>query len=426
MKYGVPSQKFIYTQGMAGQRPKAPLDYESLKQKAKSKLSNEAFAYLSGGAGAETTIVANRLAFQAYSLKARMMQASSMIDLGVTLFGRNYASPILLAPIGVLELAHGEGDLAVAHACKEMDVPMIFSNQASFPMEECSRVMDHSSRWFQLYWSKSDALVQSFIQRAEKCGCEAIVVTLDTTSLGWRPRDLNLGFLPFLRGMGIAQYSSDPVFQNIVEDNLKIKNDGSERPPINFHILKNIIGLCQRYPGSFFSNLKSGRALAAVRTFIDIYMRPELRWDDLPRLRKMTNLPILVKGIQLPEDANKAFQNGADGIIVSNHGGRQIDGGVGALKCLDEITKNVDARGPVLFDSGIRCGADVIKALALGADAVLVGRPYVYGLAIDGQAGVESVIRNFLSELELQLSLMGVEKVQQLNRTFLSVSEKPV
>ncbi len=227
--------------------------------------------------------------------------------------------------------------------------------------------------------------------------------------------------LPFLVGQGIAQYSSDPVFRKIVEENRNQPQDPSGmKPPVNIHTLRNLIRLCKNYPGTFFENIRSGRALTAVRTFIDIYMRPELRWEDMKRLRKMTSLPILVKGIQTVEDAKLAFHAGVDGIIVSNHGGRQIDGGTGALNCLDNIISNVGRDQNILFDSGIRSGADVIKALALGAKAVLIGRPYVYGLAIDGEAGVEAVLRNFLSEIELQLSLMGIDSVHHLDRNVFS------
>ena len=415
MKYGVPVQKKIYTYGMAGRKPVVPVDYDNLEQKAREKLSPEAYAYVAGGAGRETTLSANRTAFEDYKLKAHMMNAASEVDMRVNIFGYKYDTPLLVAPIGALELVHSLADVAVARACTEIGIPMIFSNQASCSMEDCSLEMGDSPRWFQLYWSKSDELVQSFVRRAEQCHCHAIVVTLDTTSLGWRPRDLNLGYLPFLRGMGLAQYSSDPVFEKIVEQNIKNKDD-SERPPINLHTLRNVFGLCRRYPGSFWTNLRSGRALSAVKTFIDIYMRPELRWTDLDRLRQKTKLPILVKGIQTIDDARKAFDSGADGIVVSNHGGRQIDGGVGALTCLDAIANSGLLRGPVLFDSGIRSGTDVIKALALGADAVLVGRPFVYGLALDGQKGVEAVLLNILSELELQLSLMGIARIEDLDR----------
>ncbi|WP_236973973.1 alpha-hydroxy-acid oxidizing protein [Membranihabitans maritimus] len=420
MKYGVPIQKHIFIGGMAGKKPVVPVNYEQLEQKAKSALSAEAFAYIAGGAGQGNTMISNRKAFADYELKGNMMRASSEIDLGVKLFGKEYSTPLIAAPVGVLELANPQADLAVAKACKTLNIPMIFSNQASYSIEECAEVMDENPRWFQLYWSKSDELVESFIRRAEKSGCEAIVVTLDTTSLGWRPQDLDLGYLPFLHGLGLAQYSSDPIFNKIVDQNLAdgIMKSG-DKPPINFRTLKNVLGVCRKYPGSFWANLRTQRAMAAVRTFINIYMRPELRWEDLPRLRTMTDLAILVKGVHTAEDAQLAIKHEVDGIIVSNHGGRQIDGAVGALKCLDNINRELGQEIPLIFDSGIRSGADVIKALALGADAVLIGRPYVYGLAVAGEKGVEAVFRHFLAEIELQLSLMGIDSIHTLDRSVL-------
>lgn len=420
MKYGVITQKARYTSGMAGKKPKVPVDFNKLEEKAKAFLSKKAFAYVAGGAGTEKTIKANQTVFDEYQFKCPMMQSTPSVDLQISLFGKRYDTPLLAAPIGVLDLAFKDGDLAVARACSKLCIPMIFSNQASSPMEECSRIMANGPRWFQLYWSKSDKLVQSLVERAERCNCEAIVVTLDTTSLGWRPRDLDLGYLPFLHGKGIAQYSSDPIFQEIVRKNQgKTNNDNNSKPPVNLTTVWNLLKLCHHYPGSFWNNLRSGRALTAVKTFIDIYMRPELRWEDLKRLRAMTSLPVIVKGIQTAADARLAFDHGVNGIIVSNHGGRQIDGGVGALTCLDEIIQELGSDKTVLFDSGIRSGADVIKALALGANAVLIGRPFVYGLAIDGQSGVEAVLINFLAEIELQLSLMGVDSVVKLDRKYL-------
>lgn len=420
MQYGVPSQKRIYLKGMAGRKPPVPVDHEELEQAARSKLSAEAYAYIAGGAGAGKTMKENRKAFDRYLLEARMMESAPEVDLSINILGKTYPTPLLAAPVGVLELAHSRADIAVAEACTRLGIPYVFSSQASVDMESCAAVMKKGPRWFQLYWSKSDDLVRSFVGRAERCGCEAIVVTLDTTSLGWRPQDLDLAYLPFLRAMGLAQYSSDPVFQSIVEENLRNPpSEKSETPAMNLTTLRNIIRLCQNYPGGFFKNLISGRALTAVRTFIDIYMRPELRWEDLARLREMTRLPILVKGIHVPEDVEKAMDAGVSGVIVSNHGGRQIDGGVAALDALDRIGEKYKGKIPLLFDSGIRTGADVIKAIALGADAVLIGRPYVYGLSIAGPAGVEAVFRFLLAETELQLSLMGIPRIGDLSREHL-------
>ncbi|GAA5221545.1 alpha-hydroxy-acid oxidizing protein [Membranihabitans marinus] len=416
MNYGTQTQRQIFTNGMMGKKPPIPLHYTHLKSQAQAKLTAEQFAYIDGGAGQGRTIRANEKGFEKYPLKASMMKASSNINLEVSILGHKYASPILAAPIGVLEMAHPSADIGVAKACKTMKTPMIFSSQASFSMEKCAAVMDDSPRWFQLYWSKSDELVQSFLSRAESCKCDAIVVTLDTTRLGWRPRDLELGYLPFLRGLGLAHYYSDPVFQYLVNQNMNNDNLQDEgKNTISFSGLCNLIRLCNKYPGSFRSNLITGRALTAVRTFTNIYMRPELKWGDLIRLRKMTNLPIVVKGVQTLEDVHMAEQSGVDGVIVSNHGGRQIDGGVAAIHCLRSIAQEYSGHMSILFDSGIRSGADVIKALALGADAVLVGRPYVYALAIAGETGVETLFRHYLAELELQMSLMGISSIKEIN-----------
>ncbi|MCO5248155.1 MAG: alpha-hydroxy-acid oxidizing protein [Chitinophagales bacterium] len=421
MKYGIDAQKEIYLQGMSGIKPIVPTIYEDLVKEAKEKMSAEGFAYIAGGAGMEKTMKANLDAFDHYKLNARMMQGSVNIDMSIHLLGKKYDTPIMAAPIGALELAHPIAEKAVATACRELNIPMIFSNQASVKMETCASELGSTPRWFQLYWSKSDDLVQSFVSRAEKCDCEAIVVTLDTTTLGWRTRDLDLGYLPFLRGEGLAQYSSDPIFNAIVEERMKNKVGANDpKPPITLTTIENLFKVCKNYPGGFLNNLTSGKALAAVKTFIDIYMRPELEWADIKRLRKMTKLPILVKGIHHIEDAKMAIDAGVDGMIISNHGGRQVDGGVGALTALDEIALELKGKAALLFDSGIRSGADVIKALALGADAVLIGRPFAFGVAIAQERGATAVFKHFLSEIEIQLSLMGIKSISELNRNVLA------
>ena len=282
---------------------------------------------------------------------------------------------------------------------------MIFSNQASVPMEACAEAMGASPRWFQLYWSTSNELVESLVARAEACGCEAIVVTLDTTMLGWRARDLAVGYLPFLRGKGIAQYTSDPVFQRLIAE--PSKGPAAPTPRPSLAALGTLIQLVRRYPDRFWPALRSGKARRAVERFVQIYSRPSLTWDDLPFLRERTRLPIVLKGILHPDDARRAVDAGMDGVVVSNHGGRQVAGSVAAADALPRVAEAVGDRLTVLFDSGIRTGDDVFKALALGARTVLVGRPYVYGLGLDGQAGVEHVIRCLLAEFDLTLALSG-------------------
>jgi lactate 2-monooxygenase len=316
-------------------------------------------------------------------------------------------TPLILAPIGVLEMAHARADLAVARAAAAEGVPLIFSNQASVPMETCATAMGDGVRWFQLYWSKDDRLVISFLHRAEACGCRALVVTLDTTLLGWRPRDLDLGSLPFLRGMGIAQYTSDPVFCEGLAGAQTEPATDRVKPPKNLFSLEARWKQIRRHPGSLLCNLRSGAPQAAVRKFLNIYSRASLTWKDLAWLREHTRLPILLKGILSAEDARLAIEHEVAGIIVSNHGGRQVDGAVAAINALPEVVKVANGRLPILFDSGIRSGADVFKALALGASAICLGRPYVYGLAIAGERGVRNVIQNILAEFDLTMALAG-------------------
>jgi lactate 2-monooxygenase len=319
----------------------------------------------------------------------------------------------MLAPIGVLELAHADADLAAARAAAAVDVPMVFSNQASVEMERCAAVMGETPRFFQLYWSRSDALVESFVSRAEGCGCRGIVLTLDTTMLGWRPRDLDLSYLPFLRGMGIAQYTSDPVFRAEAEAHVQ---PTGPTPRVNLRALQAMRELLSRTPGPVLSHVRTGWPRRAVRHFIATYSRPSLRWSDLERLRAMTQLPIILKGVLHPEDARLALEHGVDGIIVSNHGGRQVDGAIASLDALPAVMHTVDGRIPVLLDSGVRSGADVFKAIALGASAVLLGRPYVYGLAIAGEAGVREVLSNIRAEFDLTMGLAGCTSVSGITR----------
>jgi lactate 2-monooxygenase len=295
-------------------------------------------------------------------------------------------------------------------------VPFIFSSQASFPMEQVAAAMGDGPRWFQLYWSRDDALVRSFVARAEACGCEAIVLTLDTTMLGWRARDLDLAYLPFLRGKGIAQYTSDPVFMASLDHPLP---DAAPATRINLSALRTFGQMVRRHPGGMAANLRSGAPRRAVQRFVATYSRPSLTWDDLAFLRRLTKLPILLKGIQHPDDARQAVERGMDGIVVSNHGGRQVDGAVGSLDALPGVVDAVAGRVPVLFDSGIRGGADVFKALALGAAAVCLGRPYAYGLALAGEAGVREVVQNVAADFDLTLGLAGCASVREVTREML-------
>jgi lactate 2-monooxygenase len=272
--------------------------------------------------------------------------------------------------------------------------------------------MGPAPRWFQLYWSTSNELVESLVGRAEACGCEAIVVTLDTTMLGWRARDLAMAYLPFLRGKGIAQYVSDPVFQRLIDGPAPAGSAPTPRPSLA--ALGTLIQLVRRYPDRFWPALRSGRARRAVERFVQIYSRPSLTWDDLPFLRERTRLPIVLKGILHPDDARRALDAGMDGVLVSNHGGRQVDGAIPTIDALPGIVEAVDGRVPVLLDSGVRGGADMFKALALGATAVCIGRPYLWGLAVAGESGVREVLRNFIADFDLTMGLAGCRSVAEI------------
>lgn len=406
-------QRDVYLQGIAGYRPTVPVDYATLEKSAAAFMSAESYAYVACGAGNERTIDHNQKAFDRWRIVPRMLRDVSQLDTSIELFGKKLPSPILLCPIGVSEMAHKDADLAAARACAREGVPMIFSNQASKPMEACAAEMGDSPRWFQLYWSKSNDLVRSLVQRAERCGCDAIVVTLDTTMLGWRTRDLDLAYLPFLRGKGIAQYTSDPVF---IESLKSMPEGGAARPPINLNTLKTVAQQIANYPGNPLQGLSSGNARAAVQQFISVYSKPDLTWDDLSFLRTVTNLPIVLKGILHPDDAREAVKRGIDGMIVSNHGGRQVDGAIASLDALPPIVDAVGNKIPVLFDSGIRGGAHVFKALALGATAVGLGRPWVYGLAINGETGVREVLQNIKVDFELTMGLSGCRNIVDITR----------
>jgi lactate 2-monooxygenase len=272
-----------------------------------------------------------------------------------------------------------------------------------------------------LYWSKNRDLVASFVQRAEACGCSGIVLTLDTTLLGWRTMDLELAYLPFLEGKGIAQYTSDPVFQKMLDEKLQNPGAGPARPPLSIDLIKGLISSVNRYPGKgFLRKLRSGRPMGAVQLFVQTYSNPAITWEDLAFLREHTKLPILLKGILHPDDARQALDYGMDGIVVSNHGGRQVDGSISAVEALPGIVAAVNKQVPVILDSGIRGGADVFKALALGANAVGLGRPYVYGLTLGGQQGVYQVLRNLMSDFELTMRLAGCREIEEINREYLT------
>jgi lactate 2-monooxygenase len=368
----------IYARGLGGETPSIPVAVEELEQRAREAMEPRAANYVFAGAGAEQTMHANREALDRWRIVPRMLRDVAGRDLPTEVLGTAMPAPLLLAPIGVQKVVHEEGELATARAAAALGLPMIASTASAFTLEEIAEAGGKAPRWFQLYWPNDSDLLKSFVSRAEAAGYGAIVVTVDTFIPGWKPRDLQQAWLPFLEGVGNANYLKDPVFRA-----------GLEKTP------EEDLG-------------------AATGHYLGVLANPSLTWDDLALLRELTSLPIVIKGIQHVDDAREAARRGVDGIVVSNHGGRQVDGAVGSLDALGPIAEAVGDELTVLFDSGIRGGADAIKALALGADAVCLGRPYVWGLALDGQAGVETVLKMVLAELDLTMALCGLTRPEEI------------
>ena len=417
-------QDAVYRAGVFGRTPRVPTVHRALAAEAARRLTPRAHGYVAGGAGDEDTQRADRAAFDRWSIVPRVLRDVSVRDTSVELFGRRLPTPLLLGPVGALELVHPDADLAVARAAAATGVPMVFSNQASVPMEVTAAAMGDAPRWMQLYWSTSDELVASLLSRAGAAGCEAVVVTLDTTMLGWRPRDLDLGHLPFALGKGIAQYTSDPVFQRLVAERAATAGPArAPQPRLTPAAVRALVGMTRAWSRGtgtpFREALRSPLPRAAVETFLAIYSRPSITWADLPFLRAHTRLPVLLKGVLHPDDARRAVDEGVDGLVVSTHGGRQVDRSVAALDALPDVVAAVDGRVPVLFDSGIRSGADLLVALALGARAALLARPFAYGLGLAGEEGVRQVVQDVLAEFDLSLGLCGLTSVDQLTREVL-------
>ena len=435
---GRATQSAIYRAGTYGRRPTVPTNGQALEDAARRVMSRRAFAYVAGSAGGESTARANLAAFDHWRVVPRMLVGAEDREQSVELFGRRHESPLFLAPIGVLSAAHPDADLAVARAARAHRVLPVLSTQASVPMEDVAEALDGFGHWYQLYWSRDDRLVENLVHRAEACGSEAIVVTLDTAYLGWRPRDLDLGHLPFARGEGIAQYTSDPVFQRLVEERVAAGAEAASgdqsgaahepQPRPTPAAVRSLLSLSRNHPGRTRDNLSSPYPRAAVETFMAVFSKPGLSWADLPRLRDLTTLPVVLKGVLHPDDARRAVAEGIDGILVSNHGGRQVDRSVAALDALPGVVDAVRGAGssaPVLFDSGVRSGADAFVALALGADAVGIGRPHVYGLALAGEEGVGEVLRNIRAELDLTMALTGCRTLADVTRDRLVEATAP-
>jgi len=374
-------QNAIY---IAQQPPEWPVAFDDWERAAEAKLDSGAFGYIAGGAGAEETMRANREAFQRWRIRPRMLAGNASRDISVEVLGLRSPAPFLLAPVGVLSIAHDEAEVGVAKASAASGVPMLLSSAATHSIEQVAET--NAPRWFQLYWVNDREICASFVRRAEAAGYGAIVVTLDTLTLGWRPRDLREAYLPFIKGEGCGQYFTDPVFLSRLD----------KTPDEDM--------------------------LTAAATMLATFPNLGLTWSDLDWLPEQTSLPILVKGVLTADDAERALGHGVDGVIVSNHGGRQVDGAVAALDALVEV-RDALPDAVVLMDGGIRSAADVLKAVALGADAVLLGRPYAYALAVGGSRGVEELIQNLMAEIDLNLALAGAHSVRELDRSWLSRTE---
>ncbi|MCT2587799.1 lactate 2-monooxygenase [Actinophytocola gossypii] len=364
-------QNEIYLQGLGGRLPRFTTDGTALEAAAREALEPGPFGYVAGGAGSDATVRANREAFDRWRIVPRMLTDATARDLSTTVLGTRMPAPVLLAPVGAQSIVHQDGELATARAAGDLGVPMILSTAASHPIEPVAEANGDGPRWFQLYWPNDNDVTVSILSRAKAAGFSTLVLTLDTWTLAWRTTDLDQAYLPFIRGVGTAIPFSDPAFRA-----------GLTASP-------------EDDPQS------------AILRWIPMFTGTDKRWDQLPFLREHWDGPIVLKGIQHVDDARRACDAGMDGIVVSNHGGRQVDGAVASLDVLPGIAAAVGDRMAVLFDSGIRTGADIVKALALGADAVLLGRPFVYGLGLAGEEGVRHVLRSVLADLDLTLALSG-------------------
>ncbi|HEY0241725.1 MAG TPA: alpha-hydroxy-acid oxidizing protein [Gemmatimonadaceae bacterium] len=374
----------VYGSAVQGKRIDLPFSFEEWEARARTALPETAFWYIAGAAGGGDTMRANRAAFERVKLRQRVLNDVSARDISTEIFGRKIPAPFLLAPIGVQGIMHAEGERIPARAAAAAGVPFVLSTVSSISIEEIAGIMGDATRWFQLYPARSREIAASMVSRVENSGYTAIVVTLDTAVLGWREQDLRLGYLPFLEGKGIVNYLTDPVFRASLA-----------KPP-------------EEDPR------------AAIMQFLGVFTNPAFGWQDVAWLRSETRLPILLKGLVHPDDARKAVDHGVDGIIVSNHGGRQLDGAVGTLDALPSMVKAVDGAVPLLLDSGVRRGADVIKALALGAKAVLLGRPYAYAMASHGEEGVTHLLRTLMADIDLQLALCGLTSISGIDKSLLA------
>jgi isopentenyl diphosphate isomerase/L-lactate dehydrogenase-like FMN-dependent dehydrogenase len=374
----------IYLNGTAGILPEFPIEPAALEAAAREKLTPEAFGYVAGSAGTESTARANRAAFGRWQIVPRFLRDMSVRDLTTSVLGTSLPAPVALGPVGVQGIVHPDAELAVARAAASLRIPISLSTVSSYRIEDVAAAGGDSPRWFQLYWPKDREVGASLLSRAKAAGFSALLLTLDTFILAWRPQDLMNGYLPFLQRLGLSNYESDPAFLA-----------GLDKTP-------------------------DEDPMASILHWQGMFGDPGNTWADLAWVREQWDGPIALKGVLHPDDARKAVDAGVEGVLVSNHGGRQIDGEIAALDALPGVVSAVGGRADVLFDSGVRTGSDVMKALALGAKTVLIGRPYIYGLGLGGEAGVRHVLRSLLAELDLSMALAGCASVAEVGPELLT------
>ncbi|KAF1817148.1 FMN-dependent alpha-hydroxy acid dehydrogenase [Eremomyces bilateralis CBS 781.70] len=390
--YASYSTEIYYNATLYNQTTQISTSYYKLEASAKLRLPPAAYDYAAGGAGLETTVAANRAAFDNWSIVPRVMRnILPKRNLTTTLFGKSLPAPIVMAPVGVQTMFHPDGERATASVFGELGLPYTLSTASSTGFVDVAEANGDNPRWYQLYWPTDDDLTRSYLKSAKENGYDVLVVTVDTWDLGWRTRDLDRGFFPFIRGIGVQIGLEDACAHEKLGFNPLSPNATDE----------------QKQMAALYHVISTSRGVSPI-------------WENLPKLREFWGKgPIVLKGIQSADDAKKAVEHGVDGIIVSNHGGRQIDGAIGSLDALYGISKAVKGKITIGFDGGIRSGADIFKALAIGADFVQIGRPVLWGLAHEGAVGVRHVLKSLLAEFDLTLGLSGCKSVQELNQSFL-------
>ncbi|TKX27085.1 lactate 2-monooxygenase-like protein [Elsinoe australis] len=391
-------QRFNFWRSNDGEVPPFNTDPTKLEERAKERLSEGGWYYASSNAGYSTTHLANRQAFYRHRIIPRMLVDTNKRDTSHEIWGHKTSAPIGFSPIGINKIYNKDGELPVAKVAKELNLPYCLSTAGSQPIEDVGKANGEGTRFFQLYMPHDDELTVSLLKRAVDSGFTACILTVDTWQLGWRHDDVANSNYAFYHGTGAELGLSDPVFKK------RLAADG-----IDPETMPNEAG------AKWIDNVWHGRAHT---------------WEKMPWLiktwKEMSGKPFAIKGIQSVADAKKAKEIGCDGIVVSNHAGRQVDGAIASLDALDNIVKAVGDDLYIMYDSGVRGASDVFKALALGAQFVFVGRLWVWGLSIMGDHGVRHVMKSLLADFDILLNVAGYQNVKQIigNREALESYEK--